>query len=494
MVLLIGGSATAVASLSLPLDTLSYAPYRYVRILADGDSATLSDDEFFDAAGRIVFPVSKWLVPKNDSLLHELEEDVLPRVNADSLQLVRMMIRGAASPEGSYKFNKFLGENRAKYLVDFMNARLTKAVDPEMFSLEIEHEDYRTLCIMMWRNNDPDASIVQSLCDRYLPTGQLNSLKRALQSARQGKLWPRLIKEYFPDLRAARIVLFFRAPKTTVKPEEQLVAVHGTTTTATTTATVGTGKRPDTPDTLYVPVCEPRRELLSVKSNLLFDIAYVPGYNRWCPIPNLAVEYYPLHGHFTFGASLDHPWWQHYGDHKFFQIRNYQLFTRYYFRSGDIARNPVGEGAAFRGLYLSAYAHAGRFGICFDENRGWVGEGGGGGIGAGYVLPISKSGHWRLEFGAQVGYFFCKYDPYQFENPINSLYHDHLYYYKWMGKPADFRKRQYHFSWLGPTRVEVTLSYDFLYRRNHKRGVSFRNWEKHIEPIIIRPAIVEDNP
>ena len=47
----------------------------------------------------------------------------------------------------------------------------------------------------------------------------------------------------------------------------------------------------------------PRRELLSVKSNVLFDFAYVPaGYNRFCPIPNIAVEYYPLHGHFTFGA------------------------------------------------------------------------------------------------------------------------------------------------------------------------------------------------
>ena len=40
-----------------------------------------------------------------------------------------------------------------------------------------------------------------------------------------------------------------------------------------------------------------------MKSNVLFDFAYVPaGYNRFCPIPNIAVEYYPLHGHFTFGA------------------------------------------------------------------------------------------------------------------------------------------------------------------------------------------------
>ena len=53
----------------------------------------------------------------------------------------------------------------------------------------------------------------------------------------------------------------------------------------------------------------PRREFLSVKSNLLLDVAYVPGYDRWCPIPTVAIEYYPKNGHFTFGASFDCPWW-----------------------------------------------------------------------------------------------------------------------------------------------------------------------------------------
>jgi hypothetical protein len=77
------------------------------------------------------------------------------------------------------------------------------------------------------------------------------------------------------------------------------------------------------PDTLY------RREYLSVKSNLLLYGVYMPGYDRWCPMPNVAVEYYPWHGHFTFGASFDCPWWQNYEKHKYFQVRNYQLETRY---------------------------------------------------------------------------------------------------------------------------------------------------------------------
>ena len=54
------------------------------------------------------------------------------------------------------------------------------------------------------------------------------------------------------------------------------------------------------------------------------------------------------------------------------------------------------------------------------------------------------------------------------------------YYYKWYGDAKDFQKRQHRFSWLGPTRVEITLSYDLLYRRNNKKGVSFRNRETTI--------------
>ena len=233
---------------------------------------------------------------------------------------------------------------------------------------------------------------------------------------------------------------------------------------------------------------EPRREFLSLKTNLLFDVAYVPGYGRWCPIPNIAVEYYPRHGHFTYGASIDFPWWRDYDAHKFFEVRNYQLETRYYLRANganetngtDRANRASGlghRGPAFAGFYLQAYVHAGLFQIAFDANRGWIGEGIGAGVGVGYVTPISRNGHWRLEFSLQAGWFGCKHDPFQYENPINPDYRDGLYYYKWTLSSDLFKERQYRFNWFGPTRVGITLSYDLLYRRIAKKGVSFRGYE-----------------
>ena len=85
------------------------------------------------------------------------------------------------------------------------------------------------------------------------------------------------------------------------------------------------------------------------------------------------------------------------------------------------------------------------------------------------MLPLTRKGHWRLEFQLQAGIFHCKYDPYQYENTVNPDYHDDLYYYKWSDDPDLFKKRQYRFTWIGPTRVGVTLSYDLLYRKARKK-------------------------
>jgi len=227
-----------------------------------------------------------------------------------------------------------------------------------------------------------------------------------------------------------------------------------------------------------VDECIPRREFLSVKTNVLLDVAYMPGYNRWCPIPNVAVEYYPQQGHFTFGASVDFPWWKHYHKYKFFELRNYQLETRYYLRSGDVHHNPPGRGAAFRGWYLQGYAHGGLFLFCFNKDKGWTGEYLGGGLGFGYVTPLSKKGHWRLELGAQFGIIYAGYDPFQYEYRGSVDLNDDLYYYDWTLPAAEFKKRQYRYTWFGPTRIGITISYDLLYRRHGKKGVSFKSYQQ----------------
>ena len=156
----------------------AYSDYPYLRFVEYGDSLVMNDEDFFDIAGKVVFPVNKSSLNLSDQFLRELDEKVLPSINRDSLQLVQLIIRGAASPDGPVKLNQELGSQRAKALFDFIQSRLAFPISSRYFSLDVDIEDYSTLCLMMRRANDPDYGFVQELTDRY--EGQPAQLKQKL--------------------------------------------------------------------------------------------------------------------------------------------------------------------------------------------------------------------------------------------------------------------------------------------------------------------------
>lgn len=418
-----------------------------------------TDSIFIRDARPINFVIDKIDISNEDRLW--ITDTLIPRLQALGNRGI-IIGRAGASPEGPTPNNERLADGRRTSV----NALLgSYGISTDRIHYDVVPEDYPQLRSLLYLAHDGYYNTVDSLirCHRGYP----QRLKVAMRKYDDGRMWQYLLQQYFPKLRAVRIMAIDKA----LAALDDTIS-RGLTMPEQTTFNIMPYRQNDnniiTLKTVpYIPLSlsQPRRELLSVKTNVLFDFAYMPGYDRFCPIPNVAVEYYPLHGHFTYGASFDGPWWQNYDDHKYFQLRNYQLHTRYYLRSGDISLRRPGEGAAFKGLYLSAYAHAFIYNICFDANRGWEGEGVGAGLGIGYVLPISKKEHWRLEFGLQAGYFYTPYDPYQWLCPVDPTTDTRQYYYKWYGKSEDFKKRQHRYSWFGPTRVEITLSYDLLKRK-----------------------------
>ena len=445
--------------------------YPYVVVLDDSvRQVEMSDSLFYRISRKVIFPVNKYVIPQDSKFRQELLNEILPYFDNRDYVLESMYIRGAASPEGPYGWNCTLSQLRRKALLKLINENVKHPVD-SLLNINEVPEDYIYLLLLMKERHDRDYSRVAAVVNKYIDTDQ-HRLKQELMAMDGKRLWRRLLKDYFPEMRAARVVLFFKKYEgVSAKPVEPV-------SFSDVKAEEPQMPAIDMPALSAGPLRLPRREVLSVKTNLLLDLAYMPfGYNRFCPIPNIAVEYYPLHGHFTYGASFDCPWWQNYTDHKYFQVRNYQLEARYYFRDGSVERTGYGRGAAFTGWYLQGYANFGLYGICFTANRGWEGEGIGGGLGFGYVLPLTKTGHWRLEFGAQLGVFWTKYDPYQYESVLYPDRHDNLYYYKWDKWGNLFRRRQHQLTWFGPTRVGVTLTYDLLYRRRAKKGVSLKSWE-----------------
>lgn len=435
-----------------------------------------TDSSFLVGSRPVVFKVNTYILRPDDQKW--IIDSLMPQLQAIGPHGV-ILGRSAASPEGTLKRNHVLAEGRCKAVVDFL---VSHGFDASRIHFDVFDEEYPLLVEMLRQKHDPYYEVVRDIV--HDGKGDLALIKHNLRMLEGGKVWYRMLQLYYPHLRAVRIMAFDLDPTIPPVSDVELPDVEPPVIIIEVPDSLPIVPLPV--DTLS-PAPQPlyRREQLSLKTNLLLWAGYVPQYG-WCPIPNVAIEYYPAHGHFTYGASFDCPWWiGNTTNHKYFELRNYQLEARYYFRNSDDSyvdsqhTVPAEGKAAFQGWYAQAYLHNFLYQIGFSAKKGWIGEGLGAGLGFGYVMPLSRDQHWRLEFGAQMGYFWTQYDPFVYGKPI---YHggeiDGLYYYNTPLYRYNFVKRQHRYTWIGPTRVGITLSYDLLYRRKHHRSPSFKPREK----------------
>ena len=410
-----------------------------------------TDQEFYQYSTAVYFAVNKTDIRPDDPFFTLYREQILPMINNRHLQLRKVFIRGAASPEGPYENNMRLGCGRSEALLGKLLKELTFQyvdVDQEVSCIT---EDYGYLCLLMEQASDPDYSLVKSIYDEC-GADEL-CCKEKLMAANGGKLWSRLLKEYFPKLRAARLILWFSEPDM----QHSHLTAQGLQPVPELT-----WKEPA--DQSYLPVenqpllfpTATRRHLIAARTNLVRDFLYMPGIG-FTPSPDLQFEYYPLAGHLTYNIGFTWSNLRNYDEHKFFQIRDAQVETRYYLRGmGD-----------FMGTYIGAYGQFSVFGIGFDKKTGWEGGGAGAGLSVGHTLALNKRQNLRLEFMLAAGYFETRHDPYIYGNPFNGD-EDGLYYYDYLGSASEFKKRNHVMRWIGPTNIGIGLTYDIIYRKRNR--------------------------
>ena len=472
-------------------DSARFSKYPYIFILDENQEPSITDEQFYKVALKVIFPVDVYRVDSTQESVKELIRDLIPQINTDSLKPHAMMVRGASSPEGPYRWNQTLSRERSAHAFDYINRHLK--FPEEHSTYDDQPEDYGQLLFLMKEANDPSYKVVKSLVDKYHKAGMLAQLKQHLKRIDGGRLWNRLYKIYYPKLRVARVVLFFKkkaqaqassspvsSDNSGMQNRPDSIAIEILPEQETVPKLIiepygDIGKpvlygadlisEPDSKEVPFVPLRLYRRHILGIRTNLLYDFFYLPGH-YWAPSPNVQLEYYPLTGHFTANLSFTGPYWHHWSRQQFWQIRDYVLEGRYYFAG-------LGQ---FIGPYVSGYVHTNIYGIGLSKTKGWEGEGLGAGAIVGYTMNISRNKRWRLEFSLGVGYYRTKYDPYVYGNPKSTI-EDGLYYYDYLGKKENFKERNHVFSWLGPTNIGVHLTYDLLFRRIQKKGVSFNRSE-----------------
>ena len=447
--------AFVIISISATLNAAQYQQLDNYPFVFISEQETEADpvitDSIFNAAARgIIFNVNRTELRPGEPFIKIYNEEIVPMLLSKDLVLKGLIVRGAASPEGPWENNRRLGIGRTARLVEFIKAPLDNEyfADGDIATSSIT-EDYEYLVVLMRAAGDEQADTVAAMVKEC--GGDERCCKERLKAHNGGKTWRRLLKEYFPSLRQARVVMWFSRKRT-------LPAINSgiTTTEFTPVCAVPTIPQPE------FGIKWTRRHLIALRTNLLHDFFYMPDFG-WAPSINAQLEYYPLDGHYTYNLGFTWSNHRHWNEQKFFQIRDLRLEVRRYFKGG-------GE---FIGPYLDVYAHGSIYGIGLSQHRSWQGEGGGGGIGAGYTMALNKQKSLRLEFSVEFGAFYTRYDPYVYGNPITGDItgdNNKDYYYDFIGNASQFKKRNHQFFWLGPTNAGIHLTYDIIYRKRKPAG------------------------
>ena len=158
-----------------------------------------TDSVFVRNSRAINFVVNKINVSAADR--RWIKEQLVPQLTALGENGL-VLGRAAASPEGPYGNNRRLANERRASVNTLLRHY---GVSSSRICYDIVPEDHALLHTMMQLKNDPWLPVVDSLATHY--EGRLAQLKEAMKRHESGRLWRYVLKEYFPQLRAVRIMV-----------------------------------------------------------------------------------------------------------------------------------------------------------------------------------------------------------------------------------------------------------------------------------------------
>ena len=370
--------------------------------------------------------------------------DLIQRLGAERIESID--VTAYASPEGIYERNMMLSRKRAAQFKPAVASRLPEFSD--RINVTAGGESWALLRDRVARDPKIRAGVKRQILDILDdPAIGDDTRKWRLAHKLEKSDYRYLLHAHYRYLRCFEIVVHFKEIEPEVVPEPEPVPEPKPEPIPEPEPVVE-------PEPIIEPVVEPqptiiKKPVLAVSTNLIYDCTYIPDYG-FTSIPSLSLEYYPSnYGHWSVGADVEWPMWQHWDTHRFLQIQNITLHTRYYFKKRD-----------YRGLFALANVNVARYGIGWDA-KGWEGEGLGASLGVGYKFTIT--GRLFMDMGVALGYFHSRYDPYEYGFDATQRY-----YYDYVGIPEDFVRRNHSLDWFGPTRVWISIGVDLFSRKIKK--------------------------
>ncbi len=353
-------------------------------------------------------------------------DSIFSKLTADSLsgpthRLVGVKVTGAASPEGSVEFNRYLSEKRADAIFnEFRNRGLLEdsiakftyiGRDWKGLKSEVEEDanvPYRTDVI----------NLLNQITSQNPPSHPLADLK----SLHNGEPYHYLHSNLFPELRASRLTVeyerLFPAINIPDMPLDQPEVISDLTASILPLPYNRLGEAKE---------CKPF--YMGLKTNMLYDALL---------LPNIGAEFY-VGKNISLTADWMYGWWDRDRTHYYWRAYGGNIGARWWF--GKKAHEKP-----LTGHHLGLFAGV----ITYDFELGKGGIMGGlphktlwdrcnfiSGIEYGYSLPVAK--RLNIDFSLALGYMGGKYLKYE----------PKYGFYIWQST--------HRLHWFGPTKAEISL-------------------------------------
>ena len=177
-------------------------------VLADADRKWDFGQDEMD----VIFKVSKAVI---DSSVFDNEVTfgkilaAVDKIHTDpKYRIDKIQVSGYASPEGSVSFNRWLGENRAKALINYIiEHRPEYELTMDDFEIVNGEENWTGLRRVLAESDMADKDEVIAIIDNQDLTNIQK--KTRIQAMNAGKVWKDMLEKIYPHLRSARYLAVF---------------------------------------------------------------------------------------------------------------------------------------------------------------------------------------------------------------------------------------------------------------------------------------------
>ena len=313
------------------------------------------------------------------------------------IDLVSVEFCGAVSPEGSVRFNRWLSNARLEALEKYVRNLIEI---PEDIIVRNDHYIAWSELDEMVSNSDmPNKDAILSIIrSENTSTGeQLDSRIDALKQLDNEVTWWKLYHTYFKHMRNAYTVLVTQKSDYALEYEKMMQPIS---------PYVNLGQpMPVVPIMLVNPAPEPDKRYMYIKTNLV---------GLGMLMANLGVEF-DMGNKFSFVLPVYYSAVNYFKQTLKFRTFAVQPELRYWLKDNK------------DGFFVGAHAGFAYYNFAFDGKWRYQDKDGktptlGGGLSAGYRMPISKDENWKLEFALGAGVYPLHYDV--FHNEYNGQLYD----------------------------------------------------------------------